>query len=147
MKKEGVLKPVTVLVIFICAVAAAAVIAAIAMTSQDSSQIHDFDSCKAAGGQIMESYPEQCMIDGQSFMNDSQSNQIDPPDTSGFIGLSEEAALEKASQESIAARVVERDGEQLPVTMDYVFGRYNLLISDGKVYKVNVEGYAEDQPL
>lgn len=61
--------------------------------------------------------------------------------------MTEKAALAKAGQDKTPARVVERDGKSLPVTMDFAFGRHNLYVKDGKVYKVEIEGQATDQPL
>lgn len=101
--------------------------------------VNTFEQCKTAGGAILETYPEQCTIGGRSF------TALQPP-VSGdrYVGLTEEAALQKARQDNVSARVVERDGESLPVTMDFAFGRNNLHVKDGKVYKVDVEGLATD---
>jgi hypothetical protein len=103
--------------------------------------VTNFEQCRTAGGALLETYPEQCMINGVSFTNSAQSVSID---TSGYIGMIEEAAMAKAEAAHTPARVVERDGEGLPATMDFVFGRHNLYVKDGKVYKVDVEGYASD---
>lgn len=35
--------------------------------------VSSFEQCKAAGGVLLESYPERCMINGNSFTNLSQS--------------------------------------------------------------------------
>jgi hypothetical protein len=43
------------------------------LAKDDSPKITNFAECKAAGNPIMESYPEQCMADGQSFVNPDQS--------------------------------------------------------------------------
>lgn len=102
--------------------------------------VHTFEECKNAGGAVMESYPERCMIDGATFTNTSQSNNGEE-----YIGLTEADTLAKAKKDNVAARVVERDGESLPVTMDFNYGRHNLHIKDGKVYSVDIEGQAEDQ--
>lgn len=99
-------------------------------------EINNFETCKDAGGGIADSYPEQCFIDGKSFTNDNGSSG----DTTGYVGLAERAALDKADAESKASRVVERDGEFLPVTADYSPGRLNFYVKNGKVYKVQVEG-------
>lgn len=98
-------------------------------------EIDSFDKCKTAGGSIVESYPERCFINGRSFVNPSQVSSA-----TDYAGMSEEAALDKAKSANIPARVVERDGESLPATMDYVVGRHNFYVRDGRVYKVNVEG-------
>lgn len=77
------------------------------------------------------------MVNGKSFTN---TTQIPSATTSTYIGLSEQAALDKAKAEAKTARIVERDGQALSMTMDYAPGRLNLSVKDGKVYKVQVEG-------
>lgn len=115
------------------------------LSLRDSATISTFAECKAAGGAILETYPEQCRIYGKSYTNQLQPD-IQQPKTDGseYIGMTEEDALEKAKKEQIPARVVERDDEQLAITMDFAFGRLNLHIKDGKVYQVEVEGVAND---
>lgn len=102
--------------------------------------VTNFEECKAVGGAILESFPEQCVYKGSTYTNESQ--QVG--NGSEYIGLSEGDALNKAEQSNLAARVVEREGEGLPVTMDFVFGRHNFYVKDGAVYKVEVEGLATD---
>lgn len=36
-------------------------------------EVNDFQSCVRAGNPILESYPEQCVHNGQSFINPSQN--------------------------------------------------------------------------
>jgi len=98
--------------------------------------ITNFSACEKAGGAILTTYPEQCVIDGKTFTN-AAGQQSDKGQT--YIGLPERVALERASRANVPARVVERDGESLPVTMDYVLGRLNLYVKDGVVYRVAVE--------
>lgn len=121
----------------IAAVIVAVVAGALFWKPGTNKNIDNFQACKDAGGMILESYPEQCKIDDKSFTNTAQSAGST---TDAYIGLSEQAALDKAKAENKPARVVERDGEALPVTMDYVQGRLNLYVKDGNVYKVQVEG-------
>lgn len=102
-----------------------------------NTSVDNFQTCKDAGGVIAESYPEQCFIDGKSFVNDAQTVDADGSD---YIGLTEQAAFDQAERENKPHRVVERDGESLPVTMDYVTGRLNFYVRDGVVYRVDVEG-------
>lgn len=97
-------------------------------------KIYNFQTCKDAGGRIAESYPEQCFIDGKSFVNDSQTVQTN------YIGLTEQEALTKAKDANKPARVVERDGESLPVTMDYSPGRLNFHVKNDEIYRVDIEG-------
>lgn len=112
-----------------------------------TADVHDFESCVAAGNPVMESYPEQCAANGTTYTNETQQAQMPVDETSAYIGLSEEEALEKADQSNTPARVVQRDEEALPVTMDFVLGRYNFYVRDGVVYMVEVEGQASDSPL
>lgn len=103
--------------------------------------VSNFDQCKEAGGAQLDIYPEQCSIGDTTFTNPHQWAG------NAYVGMSEKDALAKAEQENIPARVVERDGVDLPVTMDFVFGRYNLHVKEGIVYSVEVEGQASDTPL
>lgn len=98
-----------------------------------------FQECKDAGGRIAESYPEQCYIRGKSFINTAQTPQDGTNNSARYIGLSEHAAIKKTDEANIPNRVVERDGESLPVTMDLVEGRLNFFVRDGLVYKIDVE--------
>lgn len=113
----------------------------------DKQMVANFQECKNAGGAIMESYPEQCMIDGKSFTNSTQTQpKPDPtpkPDTTKdgkYVGLSERAALDKAEAAGKNARIVERDGVYLPVDASFQPGRLNFHVKNGKVYLVHVEG-------
>ena len=56
-----------------------------------------------------------------------------------FTWLSEDEASELASSNNIPFRVVMRDDEMLPVTMDYVPGRINAQVENGIVTSVSVE--------
>ena len=125
------------------------IVVALVKNDKETKQITDFDSCVAAGNPVMESYPEQCSANGATYINESQVAPVSPEqmgDGSAYIGLSEQAALDKTNEATIPARVVERDGEGLPVTMDFVLGRHNLYVKDGIVYKVDIEGQATDVP-
>ncbi len=99
--------------------------------------VQSFKECADAGGIVTESYPERCSISGKTFTNELQSVE-----NSGesYVGLSEEAALSKALSVDRIARVVKRDNQDLPVTMDFSPGRLNLYVQNGKVYMVQVEG-------
>lgn len=122
-------------VVVLCCAILAVVVAGV-LLSKPPKDINSFQACKDAGGAILESYPEQCVINGKSFTNHVQSIN---DGASGYIGLTEQAALDKAATENKPARTVERNGESLPVTMDLVPGRLNLHVADDKVYKVQVE--------
>ena len=134
-KKRTTVPKVGVILALISLVVVVAVV--MFMLSKSSKEINSFQSCKDAGGVTLESFPEQCVLRGKSFTNDEQSNDTS---SSGYVGLTEDVALSKASSENKPARVVERDGEALPVTADYSPGRLNLYVRDGKVYQVHVEG-------
>jgi hypothetical protein len=61
------------------------------------------------------------------------------PDPSGFdeyLGLTQDEAGAKAEAEGHPWRVVQVDGEDLPVTMDFVENRLNFSIEDGVVIEV-----------
>ncbi len=49
--------------------------------SDDSGEmtVTNFDECVAAGGPVMESYPEQCRYDGKTFVNEIDDNEVIPP--------------------------------------------------------------------
>jgi hypothetical protein len=103
--------------------------------------ISTFAQCEKAGGAILTTYPEQCTIGGGTFTNTTgQQNG----ESQAYIGLAEADALAMANKANVPARVVERDGKALPVTMDYVFGRLNFSVKNGAVYKVSVEGRVND---
>ena len=119
----------------VCVVAVIVVV--VLMQEKSDKDVNNFQTCKDAGGAILESYPEQCMLNGKSFTNETQS--VDGS-AGAYIGLTEQTALDKAQAENKPARIVERDGEPLAVTMDFMPGRLNLSVNDGKVDKVQVEG-------
>lgn len=123
--------------ITIIAIVIVIVASVVALSLRPDKEVSNFDQCIDAGGSRMESYPEQCLYDGKTYVNESQ--QV-PKYDEGYIGLSESDALSKANDDDVPARVVERDGESLPVTMDLVFGRHNFYVRDGEVYKVEIEG-------
>ena len=127
------------IVIIIAGFIVLVIIASVAIWALRSTKTVDsFQACKDAGGTLLESYPEQCLINGKTYADTAALSG------DSYVGLSEQAALEKAKGENKTARVVERDGEPQAVTMDFLFGRLNLYIKDGVVYKVEVEGLAED---
>ena len=135
----------TIGIAFGAAVAVVAIVwlgTAVADRINDSllSQVTNFEQCKQAGGRVAESYPEQCRIDDKMFVNQAQI--VDESD--GYVGMTEQDALAKAEAGETSARVVERNGRSLPTTMDLRYGRLNLYVRDGIVYKVVVEGKEEE---
>lgn len=67
-------------------------------------------------------------------------------EVSDYIGLTVEEATELAEENDVMFRVVERDGEPLPATMDYRPGRINASVEDGMVISYMVEG-GSDLPM
>ena len=53
-----------------------------------------------------------------------------------YIGLTRRGSDAKAEDDGRPSRVVEEDGEPLPVTMDFNEKRLNFIVVDGKVTKV-----------
>lgn len=54
-----------------------------------------------------------------------------------YVGLSEEAAKARAAARRLEVRIIERDGEMLPMTMDYRQDRLNFAIENGRVKSVS----------
>ena len=129
-------------IVVLCVLLGAAIVGAVLLNIAPGKNVQNYEECKAAGGTIAESYPEQCMINGKTFVNSGgdSGNATNTDKPKGYAGLLEEDALAKAKSENKPARVVERNGEALPVTMDFVVGRLNLTVNNGKVEKVEVEG-------
>lgn len=59
-------------------------------------------------------------------------------DINSLIGLTEEDANKKATDEKYSTRVLNKDGEELFGTMDFDDKRINLSLQDGKVIAVKV---------
>jgi hypothetical protein len=57
----------------------------------------------------------------------------DPALPAQFVGLTEVEAVAIAHELGLVVRVVERDGEQFPVTMDYRLDRVNFVVTDAVV--------------
>lgn len=53
-----------------------------------------------------------------------------------YIGLSEADAISKAQADGLTYRIVARDGESFPVTLDFNAQRLNFTITNGKVTNV-----------
>ena len=63
---------------------------------------------------------------------------VSPEDAEQLIGRSESEATEFAEGQGWAVRVVSRDGEDFPITMDYSVDRVNLTVVDDVVIEVYV---------
>ena len=76
----------------------------------------------------------------------SSSSTEDPMMTSAgvdqmaasVVGMSEDDAVKAIHDAGYTSRVVERDGEKFPVTMDLQPERINLTVKDGKVTQATV---------
>ncbi len=132
-------------VLTLCFVLVVIMLSVVAASFQKDDTINSFADCKAAGGMILEKYPEECRINDLAFINEDQK-PLEPASADEYVGLQEDEALEKAKQANIPARVVQRDDEPLPVTLDFVFGRYNFYIENEEVSRVEIEGQAKDSP-
>jgi hypothetical protein len=78
--------------------------------------------------------PENDMSpDTDSISDIEEPGQEDHQYAETFIGLGESDAAAKAEQDGYSYRIVARDSEQFPVTMDYNPKRVNLTIEDGVV--------------
>ncbi len=68
------------------------------------------------------------------------------PAANGYVGLSVEKAEERAVSEGVPFRVVMKDGEGLPVTMDFRPGRINAVVENDIVTSYQTEG-EEEAPM
>lgn len=79
--------------------------------------------------------------DGEQEAMDADT-QVQVAQSLDFVGLTEAQAEALSAENNITFRVVERDGESLPVTMDYRPGRINASVDNGVITSVTVEGAA-----
>lgn len=108
------------------------------MVYRSQTEASNFQECRDNGGTVT---GEQCDINGNTFVNDGEQPVDNEEDdaTSEYVGLTEEEALQRARDNDKVARVVERDGESLTVTMDLRSGRLNFTVEDGVVVSVEEE--------
>ena len=132
------LKPRLIRLLLIAAACIIVVMILTAIAQPKAVEVHDFESCVQAGGVVTATEPDQCISNGKSFTRTAQNSTAAEP----YIGLPEDQAMAKAHGAGRAARVVERDGEALPVTMDISPCRLNLYVRSGEVYNVEIEGEA-----
>ena len=59
-------------------------------------------------------------------------------DAETLLGLTETEAIKVVDQRGWVYRVVERDGEALMVTADYVTNRVNVVVTKGRITDVSV---------
>jgi len=55
-----------------------------------------------------------------------------------LVGLGEDEAMAVAKNNGFGVRVIERDGEQFPATMDYRTDRINVVVTDGIVVRAHI---------
>lgn len=55
-----------------------------------------------------------------------------------LIGLNEEQATTKAQDNDVVLRIIQRDGEDLPATMNFVANRVNISVTDNKITQVTL---------
>jgi hypothetical protein len=75
----------------------------------------------------------------ESEEDDEITEEVDANEHDELIGMSEAEAADYASEQGVPFRVGSRDGEQLPLTMDYVVGRITADLVDGIVTDYTVE--------
>ena len=124
--------------------------------------VTSYDECVQAGYPVMESYPEQCSDGTRTFTNNEVVVEEESPeileelfadedeqelleellieDSYQIIGLSEADASASVEQQGGFFRVVDRDGQFLPVTADYVPGRINAIVQNDIVVDYHIEG-------
>ena len=73
----------------------------------------------------------------------AEETPITEPSEFYYIGLTLDQAQEAAGERNDRFRVVKRDGVDLPVTFDFVYGRINTEVVDGMVVGFSVEGSSE----
>ena len=114
------------------------------------SYLFDFECCEKAGGAILESYPRQCQIGEQTFINEKEVEEIKgvqerensdefSGDVPEIIGMDVAEAENFATQNNRLFRIVEEDGEFYAVTLDYRPGRINAVVEKGKITSYTVE--------
>ena len=111
--------------------------------------ITNFEDCDAMTGSITtESNGRRvCLINNDKFYEDNMEDystddqpiQVMTPAEEAYMGLTEEAAIAKAEGLNVPVRILERDGQFFPMTMDLVDGRVNLTINNNKVTAVQIE--------
>ena len=91
------------------------------------------------GGVVVVEIARRSAISKQSNQSNSVTTECAPEnsDKDCYVGLSEEAAKARAAARRLEVRIIERDGEMLPMTMDYRQDRLNFAIENGRVKSVS----------
>lgn len=90
-------------------------------THKDTKKINSFETCKAAGKAIMETYPEQCAANGVTYTNPDQKNDTVPSQTNDIQAYSTQEACEQASGKSCSFSMCDYAPEGK--TLDEVCGK------------------------
>ena len=75
----------------------------------------------------------------------AEETQITESSEFSYIGLILDQAQVAAGERNERLRIVKRDGLDLPVTFDFVYGRINAELADGVVVGFSVEGNSEQK--
>ena len=125
------------------------------LAGKETRIVTNFEECNAISGSVTTektkifSKKRVCEINGERFYEERMIEE-DTNDDSGkvedmtpaeeaYIGLTEEEAVAKAESLNVPVRILERDGQFFPMTMDLVHGRVNLTINNNKVTAVQIE--------
>lgn len=76
---------------------------------------------------------------GQNIPEPNESEVETSTDLDDFVGMEEAEAIQYAAENDVMFRIGQRDGEFLPVTMDYRPGRVTASVDDGVVTGFTVE--------
>ena len=83
--------------------------------------------------------PADASVAGSSSGGSSDASEPSVVDAEAlFVGQSEDDAAVIAKKNGLEVRVVERDGQQFPGTMDYRTDRVNIVVTDGKVTSATI---------
>lgn len=99
--------------------------------------------CAAQSASLSSSAPTQATLSESPSWPQEQPGSPDPTAieelcSARAVGLSEPEAVAAAGKIGAEVRIVKRDGEDFPVTMDYSSSRINLSITDGIVIDCTV---------
>ena len=74
--------------------------------------------------------------DASAASDSTDQTAPDPSEFDEYLGLTVDEAGDKADEAGVPWRVVREDGEDLPVTMDFVEDRLNFSVENGEVVEV-----------
>ncbi len=102
-------------------------------TSSNLQTITSFEECVAAGNPVMESYPEQCAADGQTFTRDITNN----------IKVTDEIVIDNPQPNSVAVHTISINGQ----ARGYWFfeGSFPVTLEDPNTKETLLESYVTAQ--